>query len=174
MLNYLLQPVTYSWLSFPPRCSTFSESTSLPSSSALSVHTHSLQFLAAPLEHEIMPLAFIGGRRPVGVFVAVPARDLFFQCRSASPVPTGLALGALACRLFLVSSRPSARDISPHPWKPGEGRQKSVWAENEGKEFGDLVSQRDDLGKCVCLVSGWLGFAFRVVYIYIYFFYICT
>lgn len=99
MLNYLLQPVTYSWLSFPPRCSTFSESTSLPSSSALSVHTHSLQFLAAPLEHEIMPLAFIGGRRPVGVFVAVPARDLFFQCRSASPVPTGLALGALACRL---------------------------------------------------------------------------
>lgn len=24
-------------------------------------HTHTLRFLAAPLEHEIMPLAFIGG-----------------------------------------------------------------------------------------------------------------
>lgn len=42
-------------------------------------HTHTLQFLAAPLEHEIMPLAFIGGPGPVGVVVAVPARYLFFQ-----------------------------------------------------------------------------------------------
>lgn len=35
-----------------------------PVFATLSVHTHSLRFLAAPLEHEIMPLAFIGGADP--------------------------------------------------------------------------------------------------------------
>lgn len=167
MLNYLLQSVTYSWLSFPPRCSTFSELTSLPSSLRCLFTRIHCNFWQLLWNMKSCHWPLLGAQTRRCLCCSASKRSLLpaLQCESSAhwTRTRGVSMPA-----FLVSSRPSVHDISPHPWKPGEGRQKSVWAENEGKEFGDLVSQRDDLGKCVCLVSGWLGFAFSMVYIYFF------
>lgn len=157
-LNYLLQSITYFWLSFP--AAWLSQKCPPPPQHLHAVfHTHALRFLATPLEHEIMPLAFIGGPGWLGSLSQCQWDISSFKYRGVSPMASrGLSMPA-----FPLSSSPSSHDISP-PRSGGwgrEGREVAWWriqrgvgvgVQKEGKEVGGLASQGDDEGECV-----WFG-----------------
>ena len=120
-LNYLLQSITYFWLSFP--AAWLSQKCPPPPQHLHAVfHTHALRFLATPLEHEIMPLAFIGGPGWLGSLSQCQWDISSFKYRGVSPMASrGLSMPA-----FPLSSSPSSHDISPPPpGRLGEGRQRS-------------------------------------------------
>lgn len=111
--------VNYIFLVVISCCLTFSEQP--PPHLHAVFHTHALRFLAASLEHEIMPLAFIGGPGWLGSLSQCQWDISCFKYRGVSPMASrGLSMPA-----FPLSSSSGSHDISPPPGRLGEGRQRS-------------------------------------------------
>lgn len=138
-LNYLLHSVTYSWLSFPSCWLTFSE----PTPSLLytvSSHAHTPQFLAAPLEHKIMPPRFHCFTQ-TGQGLWRSASPKAFLSRTA--VSVKWPHGALACRLCTFHPAGALMTSVPNMWNLSrKGREVG------GRQKSGSQRRRDENRKC--------------------------